>query len=366
MRNLNWRRIAAALVLGLVLLGSLWGLWHVRPVLAPFFIALIIAYLIAPLVHRLEERGMQTTWAILTVYLGFLALISFAVLKLLPRLLAQSRAFLGALPTYAAQVQAVVNQVEERIQRLGLPTPLRDQIDGAIHSTATGLSDQVMGLLATGTLMQVIEVAGALILAPFIAFYLLRDMGSFKAGFVRALPRRYRQELLALLRQIDGVLSGWLRGMLLMLVIIGALSTLACYLLRLPYPLLLGFWAGLTEFIPFVGPVIGAVPALIVGISVSGGKAVQVLIAYAIIQQLEGNLISPNIMGHSIGIHPLVIIGAILVGGYVGGVLGMILALPAAGIIKALWCFLIDQLTEVSPGAVVAVRSQEGEQGAPR
>lgn len=364
MRNLNWRRIAAALVLGLAVIGSLWGLWHVRPVLAPFFIALILAYLIAPLVHRLEERGLRTPWAILTVYIGFLLLISFAILKLLPRLLSQSRAFLGALPAYAVQIQSFVGSIEQRIQRMGLPTPLKDQIDAAIHNAATGLGDQAMGWVGTGTLMQLIEVAGALILAPFIAFYLLRDMGGFKAHFVRALPRRYRQEILALLRQIDAVLSGWLRGMLLMLVIIGALSTLACYALGLSYPLLLGFWAGLTEFVPYIGPVLGAIPALIVGLSVSGSKAIQVLIAYVIIQQLEGNLISPNIMGHSIGIHPLVIIAAILVGGYVGGVPGMILAMPLTGILKALWRFLIDQLTEVSPGRVVAVRREERSPGA--
>jgi predicted PurR-regulated permease PerM len=360
MRNLNWRRIAAALVLGLTVLGSLWGLWHVRPVLAPFFIALILAYLISPLVHRLEVRGLPTPWAILTVYLAFLTLIAFAVLKLVPRLIDQSRAFLGALPAYALQVQRFVGQLEGRIHRLGLPTPLRDQIHAAIDNAATGLGDQALGLLGTGTLMQLIEVAGALILAPFIAFYLLRDMGGFKAHFVRALPRRYRQELLALLREVDAVLSGWLRGMLVMLVIIGALSTLACYLLGLPYPLLLGSWAGLTEFVPYIGPVIGAVPALIVGFSISGGKALQVVIAYVVIQQLEGNLISPNIMGHSLGIHPLVIIAAILIGGYVGGVAGMILALPLAGIVKAVWRFLIDQLTKVPPGAVVAA-GREGE-----
>lgn len=359
MRNLSGRRIAAVLVLGLTVLGALWGLWHVRPVLAPFFIALVLAYLIAPLVNALEERGLATSHAIAVVYTGFLMLAGVAVLKLIPRLIVQSQAFVGALPTYAARVQTFVSEMEGRFRALGLPTPLRDQIHDAIAESANGIGDRVLGIFQAGTLMQLVEVVGALILAPFIAFYLLRDMGGFKAHFVRALPRRYRQEILALLRQIDAVLSGWLRGMMIMLVIIGALSTLACRILGLPYPLLLGSWAGLTEFLPFVGPVIGAIPAVIVGLSVSSTKAIQVVIAYLVIQQLEGNVISPHIMGHSIGIHPLIIILAILVGGFIGGVPGMILAMPVTGILKAVWRFAVDQLTAISPGAVVAATQRE-------
>jgi predicted PurR-regulated permease PerM len=356
------RQIAAALVLGGMLVLSLLGLWRVRPVLAPFLIAIVIAYLIAPLVHLLEARGLQTAWAILVVYLAILLVLGLVIFRILPPIIAQGRSFLGALPAYAVQVQEIFVWVQERIRAMGLPTPLHKQIDGAIVGLVGGATGIVLGFLEAGTLMQIFEVVGAIVLAPFVAFYLLRDMGGFKTGFVRALPRRYRQEILSLLRQLDLVISGYLRGAIILGAIVGSLGALACYFLKIPYALLLGLWSGLMEFIPYLGPVLGAGPAILVALAISPLKALQVAIAYAIIQQIEGSVLSPNIMGHSVGLHPVVTIFAILVGGYLGGIGGMLLALPLTGVLKVLASFLIDRLTEVSPGAVIAAQGGQKEE----
>lgn len=140
---------------------------------------------------------------------------------------------------------------------------------------------------------------------------------------------------------------------------VGTLAAVATALLGLRFAVLLGIWAGLTEFIPYVGPVLGAVPAVLAGLAISPLRAVEVLLAFAIIQQLENAVLSPKIMGESVGLHPIVVLFAVLAGGYLAGGWGLILALPVAGLLRVLWCFFIARLTEV-PRAMPAARPEPG------
>lgn len=168
-----------------------------------------------------------------------------------------------------------------------------------------------------------------------------------------------------LLRDLDQVISGFVRGQILLSLAVGSLSALTAVLFGLRYSLLLGFWAGLTEFIPYVGPVVGAVPAVLAGLAVSPLRAVEVALAFAVIQQIESALLSPKIMAENVGLHPLMVMLTVLTGGYLLGGVGLILAVPTVGLVRVLWRFAVARLTD-PPGysmtpAVPMARPEPGD-----
>lgn len=340
------RRIAAALVLGGLVLATGWGLWLIRPVLAPFLLAVMISYLLAPLVNALGRRGVHRGWAILLVFGAIGGVIGLGLWKLLPAAVAEMRRLAEAIPEYSVRALDIVDGLQQRVRETWMPPGLRESVHQSITEMEVRSVQALNRLLGADTIKEAAGFLLALIVAPFLAFYLLKDLDQFKERFVGALPSRYRLEILGLLRGLDRVLAGFVRGQLLLALTVGGMATLATYLLGLRYAVLLGIWAGITELVPYVGPFLGAVPAVLAGISVSPLLAIQVALAFFIIQQLEGAVLSPKIMGDSVGLHPLVVILAILAGGTLFGVWGMILALPVAGTVRVVWCFLIARLTE--------------------
>lgn len=342
---------------GLVLAAG-WGLWIIRPILAPFLLAVIVAYLIAPLVNALAARGLSRGWAILAVYLALGVVGTLAVWKILPQALQETRKLAEAIPAYSLYARETVDRFQQQIRDMGMPPELRGVLDRSITDLEVRSVQTLGKLFDIGTLRQAAEVLVSLLLAPILAFYLLKDMEQFKERVVRALPRNRRHEILALLRSLDRVLSGFVRGQILLGFTVGGLAAAVTYLLGLRYTLLLGIWAGLTEFIPYVGPILGAIPAVLAGFSVSPLVGLEVAIAFAVIQQLENAVLSPKIMGESVGLHPLVVMLAILAGGYLLGTWGLLLALPIAGVVRVLWAFVVARLTEAPMLAPAAARPE--------
>ncbi len=340
------RRIAAALVLGGVVLAAGWGLWVVRPVLAPFLMAIVIAYLVAPPVNALTQRGLSRGVAIALVYTVLLGSGAVAISKLVPGVLSETRRLAEAIPTYALRAQELVDGFQQRVHDLGVPPSLRDVMGRHITEMEGRSMGALDSLLDPNSIQKVAGLLLSLLLAPVLAIYLLKDQDRFKERFVSALPRRYRMEILALLRGLDAVLAGFVRGQLMLAVVVGAMAALATTVLGLRYALLLGIWAGLTEFIPFIGPVLGAVPAVLAGLSESPLLALEVALAFAIIQQIENAVLQPKIMGETVGLHPLAVMLSALAAGYLWGTWGLILALPVVGAARVLWCFIIARLTE--------------------
>ncbi|HWH72626.1 MAG TPA: AI-2E family transporter, partial [Candidatus Sulfotelmatobacter sp.] len=237
--------------------------------------------------------------------------------------------------------------LQQRIRETGLPPELSNVLNRSISEMEYRSIRALGSLLNMHTISRAAGFVASLLLAPFLSFYMLKDIDRFKERFVFSLPRRYRHQILALLRALDGVLAGFVRGQIILSLVVGALAAIASALLGLRYSLLLGIWAGVTEFIPYVGPVLGAVPAVLAGFAVSPLLGFEVMLAFAIIQQLENAVLSPRIMGESVGLHPLAVMFAVLAGGYLLGGWGFIVGLPVAGLIRVLWTFLVAILTDV-------------------
>lgn len=309
----------------------------VRPVTIPFLLAVALAYLLAPAVGALEARGLSRPLAILAVYLGLGLAAAALILQVLPGALREWQRLARDLPAYGAQARAALDALQARFRDAGLPQGLRAGLD----QTLARLQQRADGLMATavGNLLLYLEWLGYLALAPILAFYLLRDLEAFKAAFARLLPDRWRGPVLGLLRDIDGVLAGFVRGQVLLAAAVGTLAGLACHLLGLRFAFLLGLWAALTEMIPYVGPLLGAVPAVVVALAQSPVRALQVAAAFALIQQLENAVLGPRLLGAHVGLHPLVVLLAVLAGGYLFGVPGLVLAVPAAGVARVVGRF---------------------------
>ncbi|MFZ5633058.1 MAG: AI-2E family transporter [Bacillota bacterium] len=334
----NYRR---AFIVLLVIL-ALYGIFLVREILVSFLLAGMLAYLFNPLVDRLESRGTGRTGAILLVYAAAAIIATATALYGVPRMVGQLNSLVVAIPAYTVQVQKISQDIDSRYARAGLPQEMKKIIDGRIN----WLEERVLALV-NRVISGIVSLLGQLfsiLLAPVLAFYMLRDFSRFKEDFFSVVPHRWQNEVVILAGEINRVLDSYIRGYLLVCLIVGVLTGAAMFLLGLEFALLLGLFAGLTELIPYFGPFIGFLPAVSLALLKSKWLALKVVLAFLIIQQLEGNVISPKILGDRVGLHPLAVIMALLVAGELFGLPGMLLAVPAAAILRILIAFTWQKL----------------------
>jgi predicted PurR-regulated permease PerM len=299
-------------------------------VLLPFMIAAFISYLLNPVVEILHEKGMNRGLAIAIIYLLFFGGIGYGIYKGIPAIIVQVRELSESAPNVAEQYRHWVSVLEKRTSNwpFGVHERLKDTIT-MLESRLEQLMNVVMGYF-----MRIFDFILLFALIPFIAFYILKDFDAIKKMVWYLTPKRWRKEGIAFLHDIDASLGGYIRGQILVCALIGSISALLFWIVGMDYPLVLGAIVGITNVIPYFGPVIGAIPAVVIAAAIS---VKMILITAAIIfvlQFLEGNILSPLIVGKSLHMHPLFIMLALLSGGEIGGVIGLILAVPILAVIK--------------------------------
>ncbi len=339
----GWLARSSIVLLVLVLLVATYYLRDVIvAVVAPLLAAIFLAYLINPWVVSLERRGLARDWAILGVYLFLAAVIGSAGTYLVPTLIKELAKLTATVPSYARQVSAwywslkgnipdaVNGFVEENVQRLQL----------AVTSTAQGLIQTILSALGLVVYLAII---------PIMSYYLLRDSAAIWKTFLDLIPRRNRQRVTSLLSDIQDTLGSWVRGQVTICTMVGLLTTLGLWLIGLgEFALLLGLLAGMSDFIPYFGPIIGGAPAVLFGLLRGPGMGVRALIVILVVQQIENSVLAPTVLGHELGLHPLSIMLGLIAGGRLGGLWGMILAVPTMAISKVLlhhWIRARSELT---------------------
>lgn len=369
------RQIARwALVLS-ALYGVGWLLWSARSALTPFIIGIVLAYLLLPLVNRLNAR--QPRWAaILIVYLGSFAVLLAFFAYVVPPLVDQIGQLIRAFPNLAqirqwsdlllAQYQQLLSnlpenmraEVEQNVSVLlsnGLGT-LRANFVGYLQGIGTFLLDSILSVVNTVTFLL------GFFLIPFWLFYVLMDQQAGAETLDRMIPPWLRADFWTLARIIDYDLSGYVRGQLILGLAVGSaagvgLFALDLFGLHVNYILLLAVIAGITELVPVIGPIIGAVPAVVLGFIDSPTTGVAVLILYIAIQQLENNFLVPRIVGDSVGLHPAVLMVLLVVCSQVFGLAGAILSAPLGAISRDVFSYLYGRLSEPPlPSGVLPAR----------
>lgn len=334
--------IAAALVLAAA--GVL--IW-LRGMLAPFVLAALLGYLVAPAVDRLHRHThMPRSVCILLAYAALGVVVAVLITFVLPGLVLELEHLAAVLPALSASAQRAVANARAGYGRLPLPADLRAAIDGALVGTDQALMAAVRQTL--GAAVGLVGLAVSAVLAPVMAFYLLADLPRIKVELARLLPPGARQPVFACLADLDAVLAGWVRGQLLIAAAVGGLSTTALLLLRVRFAFTLGLVASIGELVPYFGPVLGALPAVAVASAAGGLRlGLETALAFLMIQQLESVFLAPRIVGGSVGLHPLAVITALLVGEHLGGVIGVILAVPTAACLRVVGRHAVRALTGV-------------------
>lgn len=327
---------------GLVLVSALFLLWKVRAILTPFFLALFLAYLLSPAVGALTKRGFSRGSSIVIVYLLLALLTGCLVFYGLPETFKELNRFAESLPRYATEIQTFLNRLQDGYQRAGLPPGIMKTIDTNLIKGQEWLAAKLQSLI-TG-IISLVTVLPLLVLSPILSVYLLYDWERFKTGLKGIVPNNWRGNAIHLGQEINMVVRKFLRGNLTVALMVGIMTGVGMKLIGMEYALLVGVISGLLDLIPYVGPVIGAVPALALALLKSKSMALWVLAVIFVVQQVESNIIQPKIMGDSIGLHPLVIVFALLAGGDLFGFWGMLLAVPAAGVIRVILKFVYLKL----------------------
>ncbi|HKK13998.1 MAG TPA: AI-2E family transporter [Gammaproteobacteria bacterium] len=329
----------AWLVLAVAFAG--WLLYLLSPVLTPFLVAALLAYVGDPLTDRLEALGLSRTLAVVAVFVVMLGLLAALVVVLVPLLERQVAALIERLPAYLAWLQQTV--LPRLSAALGLP-PTGALDVGALKSSLGSHWKEAGGLLA-GALATVSRSGAALLatlvnllLIPVVGFYLLRDWDHLMGRLQALLPRRIEPEVVRLARESDDVLGAFLRGQLLVMLALGAVYTAGLWLVGLDLALLIGLLAGLVSFVPYLGFIVGIATA---GVAAYGQfhalvPVLYVLAVFGVGQVLESMVLTPWLVGDRIGLHPVAVMFAVLAGGQLFGFFGVLLALPVASVIMVL------------------------------
>lgn len=299
-------------------------------ILLPFVIGGFITYLLHPVVEKLNEKGLHRGLSIILIYFIFFGGIGFALYKGIPAIIGQIKDLSESAPAFAEQYRSWINQLQSHTREW--PDGLQVRINEGIDAFEKKL-DSLLTIIVN-ILIDFLNSAFLLLLIPFIAFYMLKDFPLIKRAVWYLTPKKWRKKGTLFLKDVDESLGSYIRGQLLVCVIIGSISALLFWFFDLKYPLLLGLIVGATNVIPYFGPIIGAVPAVIIAATMSVKLVIITLVIVFGLQFLEGNILSPYIVGKSLHMHPLIIMLALTAGGEIGGILGMILAVPVLAVLK--------------------------------
>lgn len=328
----------------LISLGLIYFFYLVRGLLFSFILAVIITYLLNPVVSAVDRRGSSRAAGILITYLALFFVIAGVFLYVVPRIVEQLSRLSQYIPIYTNQAHEVIRSIQSRYTSLEIPEEMRQIIDERIYWLEEHMLETVRKTIAA-----LIGIAGCffkILLAPILAFYLLKDLEMIKKKAILLVPEGPREEIKDLFIEINRVIENFLRGYFIVAAVVGGMTAAAMYLLGMDFALMLGLFAGLTELIPYFGPVIGAIPAVVLATIKSKWLAVKVALAFFIIHQIEGSIISPKIYSEKVGLHPLLVIFSLLAGGELYGLPGLLLAVPAVAIGKVIVKFLYLKVKE--------------------
>ncbi|MBW8348205.1 AI-2E family transporter [Bacillus sp. IITD106] len=298
--------------------------------LIPFLLSGIIAYLLHPLVEKIESMGVKRYLAILLIYLLFFGATGYAIYLGIPLMIKQMKEFSEQLPLFVDHYRKWIHQVESSTSNF--PEGIQLQIDKRINDIENWFNKLIEK--TTKAIMNLFDFLLVLLVVPFLSFYMLKDLDVIKKACWYMTPKKWRRNGRLFLDAVNDSLGGYIRGQILVCVIIGAAAAISFGIIGVKYPILLGMIIAITNVIPYFGPLIGAFPVVIIALMSSVKLAIIAGVIVFILQFIEGNILSPYIVGKSLHMHPLFIIAALIIGGEAFGIIGMIVSVPILAIIK--------------------------------
>jgi predicted PurR-regulated permease PerM len=317
-------------------------LYYSRRVIMPFFIAFALAYLLDPLVDRLENWKLSRTLSVVSLMLVFFALILGACLLIFPLLRLQAENLTKNLPVYIDVVQNWLRPFLEKVAGLD-----QQKIQEILNEGMARFGELPLKILSFATtflwdslssLFSVILMVANLVIIPVVMFYLLRDFDTINKKVLTLIPPRFKEKIVETVGEIDQVLASFVRGQLMVGLLMGLLYSTGLYVIGTPMSLFIGLIAGLANLVPYLGVIVGFFPAaLLTYLQVQEWLPVLWVVGvFGVVQMLEGMVITPRVLGENIGLHPVAVIFAVLLGGELFGLVGIILGVPAVAVLNVL------------------------------
>lgn len=333
-------------------LAFIWLLSTTGTLLAPFVLAVVLAYVLDPLVDWMQARGMPRSLAILVLTLPALGVLALLVLVAAPAAGREIGAILQQVPTLFTRLADWIEGLQSRLETTNVPLldeeallqRLREVDAEAVAAFLQERQEALAGWLWEGVLGfgrglgTVFTILGYVALTPVLTFYLLRDWDSFTPALAKLLPENRRRSVVGFAAESDRLVARYLRGQLTVALAIGAITGLGLWLVRFPYAGTLGLIVAVFSVVPYLGLVLSLLPAIVIAL-VSGSiwiSLLKVAVVYGAAQLLEASVVSPRIVGESVGLHPVWVVFALSLGGFFFGFVGLLIGVPLAAMGKLL------------------------------
>ena len=343
----RWVQLAvlpALLIIGWFVLGA------IGQVIFIFLVAALVALVLNPLVYGLERLRVPRYIGTFVVYLAFVAVVVLVVALVWPPVVQQLRSLASALPGMSSEAGETIARLQQLSDRAGLGIDIQTQIQRALTAVADRIPQFTGNVVTVG--VTVVRQVTIFIIIVVLSIYMLLDARRIGRFIARNFPTRSEEDGAEYVKSAKAAVVGYVKAQFLLSAIMGASVGVAMWILSLVgafpsggrYALFFGVWAGLMEAIPYLGPVLAAIPPSVVAVFDSPLSALWVIITFVLIQEVEGHVLVPVIMGSRFRVHPLVVIFAILAGGEIHGITGMLIAIPLIPLIKETWLFFRPRL----------------------
>lgn len=354
-------RIRSAGVVSWALIGifilAYYGLRFVgKPIavlLPPIVIAAVVTYMLNPVVGWLERRGLRRGLGVAIVFLAFLMLTTILLSLLIPVIATEVGKLLDEVPTYT---QRFVDSFNDFAQARGFGARLKapEDLSVLIESNREAVYRFLGGVRSVAG--QVLHIVITAVIGIVLSVYMLIDLPKMRAGLIKAIPPDYRDDVIEVGQKVGVALGGFFRGQLLVATFVGVASALVLtFPVKLPFAIVIGLLAGVFNLIPLIGPFLAAVPAVIIGL-LSGTpiKALWAALALLIVQQVDNHIISPKVMGRTVQLHPVTVMLALLAGGTLAGIPGMLVVIPGVASVKIVSAHLWAKRVELGVPEAIA------------
>ncbi len=302
----------------------------------PILISGFLYFLLNPFVGYLQRLKLPRLLAIIVIYVVIIGLVGLIIGNLIPMISKQVTAFVNDVPRYYRQTMLFLDQLSDSEQFKWVMTQeyisinnIVEELNNYAATLPTRITNSISSIVGV-----VADIAITIVTVPFLLFYMFKDGDKFPNLISKFLPPSYRNEGLKTLKETGETLAAYINGQITVALFVGTLSFIGYVIIDLPYALVMALIVAVTNIIPYVGPFLGGAPAVLIALFDSPTKAILVIIVITIAQQVEGNVLSPLILGKRLDTHPATIIIILLVAGNLAGILGMILAIPFYAVIK--------------------------------
>lgn len=344
-------------IIGFLLIATLFFyiIYLIKIAIIPLILAIAIAYLLTPIVILLQKK-MRRVFAVTITYIIFIGIIFTIFFFIIPIIIDQFRTFIDKFPVYVENLTKIINDFLQNSVLIKNTENLigKEIIPKDVSSITKYLISRInleeidIFQRATTVGMLVFNTVLYLIVGPLLGIYILNYTDKIKTTFIKIIPKRFKNQTTIILERINKVAGRYVRGQILVSLIVGILCTIVLLVLKVDFAILLGSIAGLLNMIPLLGPIIGAIPAALTALFISPPKALLVILLFIAVQQIDNYIISPNIMKYQVGVHPGIIIFSLMAGGALFGIWGLLIAVPTVAILQEILRYYLLEKNKIA------------------